>query len=225
MVLLYRIMRCDGLDIKPARPPVPSTNLAVMAANAVLTGTTSPSPFLHFTKDVRVANKYRSRCGLNEQSVAIVKLDTDSLPCKDVVIDISSADNWRKIAGGMEQSEICSDFALVMRRSKADKEVLLQWRGCLNVDLLTVVEGPKELLRFNSQPVEPQPEPDVPQLINVLLKKYKDPVSRHDWIYVPSHDQSFWYGYSSNNWEHWHDGRGNLWACNEVDGVWGWLPK
>jgi len=58
---LYRVCRGDRADLRPVAGPLQADNdldLRLQVLNALVNGGWSPSPWLHWTLDIGVANKY-----------------------------------------------------------------------------------------------------------------------------------------------------------------------
>ena len=131
---LYRCMHGNHDDLVAA-PGVPDTvndsvELARLVCRAIRTGCTDPSPFLHLSKEFRVARdwymRYRRQC--HDRSCYMVRVRTASLP-QNVVIDMSTHQAQQSFLGEHAQDDMVQENLQGLAQARSHKEVVLLSRG------------------------------------------------------------------------------------------------
>ena len=138
---LWRCMHGNHDDLVPVEG-VPNTvddsvELARLASRAIRTGCTNPSPFLHLSKDFKVARhwymRYRNEWG--DMRCYMVRVRTASLP-RNVVIDMSTVQAQHTFLGPNAHDNVVQENLAGMKMALAHKEVVLLRRGTVPWSIL-----------------------------------------------------------------------------------------
>ena len=214
-MFLYRALRLTEAPTSLRQPDTKHltdlnwSSLRRRALEAIATGNSSESPFLHCTTDLHIARRIASERSKLYSGV-IVRFPRSALP-KDHIIELDT-DKARKQSGLLQEcvgddNKILDSLSIARAYTAKDKECLLL--SCPHTSDIDVIDP------YTGEKVE------APMRFEEGWAKYCDPSTCRIWYYHSASEKMFWESIHPDEWKRYRCAEG-LWWCNDTAKVWFW---